>query len=68
MSKTGDGAREMIFQVKLSDELIAVIPRAAKELGLECSSEVAADHDWSLWRGTVEELGKRNAAAQPPDH
>ena len=58
----------MIFQVKRSDELIAVVPSAAKELGLECSSEVAADSDWSLWRGTVADLGKRNAAAQPPDH
>ncbi len=67
MSKTGDGAREMIFQVKRSDELIGAIPRAAKEVGLECSSEVAADSDWSLWRGTVEN-GKRNAAEQPLDH
>lgn len=67
MSKTGEGAREMVFQVKRSDEFIAVLPRAAKEVGLECSTEVAADSDWSLWRGTVEDLKKRNAA-RPLDH
>ena len=68
MSKTGDDAREMIFQVKRSDEFIAGVPRAAKEASLECSTEVAADSDWSLWRGTVEDLRKRNAAAPPLDH
>ena len=67
MSKTGDGAREMIFQVRRSDEFIAVVPRAATKFGFECSSEVAPDGDWSLWRGTVEEL-KRSAATQLPDH
>jgi len=57
----------MIFQVRRSDEFIAVVPRAATEFGFECSSEVAPDGDWSLWRGTVEEL-KRSAATQLPDH
>jgi Family of unknown function (DUF695) len=61
MSKTGDGARETVFQVKRSDELVAIVPRAAKEAGLECSTEVAADSDWTLWRGTIEELGKQAA-------
>ncbi len=63
MSRTGEGARAMMFQVKAADEFLAAVPRAAMKVGLECSSDVEVDRDWSVWREMVE-----NAAAHPPQH
>jgi hypothetical protein len=53
MSWTGGGAREMVFQVKSSDEFLAAVPVAARKVGLICSSNVEVDRDWSGWRAVA---------------
>jgi hypothetical protein len=53
MSKTGEGARESIFQVENASEFRALIATRARQLGIDCTHDIATDPTWQLWRQTV---------------
>jgi hypothetical protein len=53
MSKTGDGARESVFQVENAKDFRALVATTARELGVDCTYDVVADPSWQLWRETV---------------
>ena len=53
MSKTGEGARESVFQVANADDFRTLVGSRARELGIDCTCDVTTDPTWQLWRQTV---------------
>jgi hypothetical protein len=53
MSKTGDGARESVFQVANVNDFRALAGKRATELGIQCGYNTATDPTWHLWTQTV---------------
>jgi hypothetical protein len=56
MSKTGDGARESVFQATNSVDFKTALEKQATALGLQCTVEAAADTSWALWDATRTQL------------
>ncbi len=56
MAKTGESAREMVFQVKDKVGFAKAATETAEKLALECQIETSQDPNWSLWSETVKKL------------
>jgi hypothetical protein len=56
MSKTGDGARESVFQATNSADFKTALEKQAVALGVQCTVEAAADTSWAFWDSTRKQL------------
>jgi hypothetical protein len=61
MTKTGEGARETVYQVKDHQAFEAALPDLAKAAALECTVSTSQDLKWAQW-----EAAKATLAKAPP--
>lgn len=61
MSRTGEGTREAVFQVKNKGEFTKLVPAKAKNMAAECAVESEDDPTWSLWESTMKRFANANA-------
>lgn len=56
MSKTGNGAREAVYQTDNGAAFVAGAKRVATELTLSCTTQIDDDPTWSMWDATLKQV------------
>lgn len=56
LSRTGEGAREAVYQTDNAVTFVATAKGAASRLALTCTTEVADDPTWSQWQDTLAQI------------
>lgn len=66
MSKTGEGARDTVFQVKDRKAFEALVVEQTKALQLECTATTNQDIKWSMWETAAKQFAAAPVAPAAP--